>query len=51
MHQGYVKPMLLDFKIPDITVNFKAKDKSIKKLKKSSKLPNKNRIMTILGFC
>ena len=29
MHQGYVKPMLLDFKIPDITVNFKAKDKSI----------------------
>ena len=29
MHQGYIKPMLLDFKIPDITVNFKAKDKSI----------------------
>ena len=29
MYQGYVKPMLLDFKIPDITVNFKAKDKSI----------------------
>lgn len=29
MHQGYVKPMFLDFKIPDITVNFKAKDKSI----------------------
>lgn len=29
MHQGYVKPMLLDFKIPEITVNFKVQEKTL----------------------
>ena len=29
MHQGYIKPMLLDFQIPDVTINFKSMDKTI----------------------
>lgn len=29
MHQGYVKPMLLDFKIPEITVNFRVQEKTL----------------------